>query len=181
MVEKGVAGEAGVREVLPLRQQTVFSLNNKSFPILTILTFYPQKAPCNASVARIRGVYVSLLRRKLHWFCTLCVDTVVTRARIHPRVRTMCGGASGHVCARIHQIFQTSPAEHRRRRILSVRNTLVQRRIINRDFGGGMHARARPAADVPPPALPNHGPTDALSETAAARSPIPAATEQPQS
>ena len=75
MVEKGVAGEAGVREVLPLRQQTVFSLNNKSFPILTILTFYPQKAPCNASVARIRGVYVSLLRRKLHWFCTLCVTT----------------------------------------------------------------------------------------------------------
>jgi hypothetical protein len=57
----------------------LFSLNNKSFPILTILTFYAQKHPAMPP-SRIRGVHVSLLRRKLHWLCTLCVDTVVTRA-----------------------------------------------------------------------------------------------------
>jgi hypothetical protein len=31
-------------------------------------------------------------------------DTVVTRARIHPRVRIMRGGAYGHIRARIYQI-----------------------------------------------------------------------------
>ena len=36
------------------------------------------------------------------------VDTVITRARIHTRVRIMRGGAYGHIRARIYQICQSS-------------------------------------------------------------------------